>query len=68
MFQRTEIGKKFLEGKFKPYKLIGDAAYLMRLCFILSFKGSKSGLSPEKQWNFIQFNTKMAVERAFGIL
>ncbi|HYP42886.1 MAG TPA: transposase family protein [Candidatus Nitrosocosmicus sp.] len=69
VFQRTEIGKKFLRGKFKPYKLIGDATYPMRPCFILPFKGSKSRLSIEKQyWNFIQSSTRMAVERAFGIL
>ena len=48
IFQRTEIGKKILENNFKPYKLIGDATYHMRHCFISSFKGSKSGLSIEK--------------------
>ena len=69
VFQKTEIGKKFLHGKFKPYKLIGNATYPMRPCFILPFKGSKSGLSREKQyWNFIQSSTMMVVERAFGIL
>ena len=69
VFQKTEIGKRFLQGKFKPYKLIGDAAYPVRPCFILPFKGSKSGLSREKHyWNFIQSSTRMAVERAFGIL
>lgn len=69
VFQRTEIGKKFLQGKFKPYKLMGNTTYPMRSCFILSFKGSKSGLSREKQyWNFIQSSTRMAVERTFGIL
>jgi hypothetical protein len=41
----------------------------MRPYFILSFRGLKNGFSKEKQyWNFIQSNTKMAVERAFGIL
>ena len=45
VFQRTEIGKKILEGNFKPYKLIGDAAYPMRPCFILLFKSSKNGFS-----------------------
>ena len=48
VFQRTQIGKKFLQGKFKSYKLIGDASYPMKPCFILPFKGSKSGLSREK--------------------
>ena len=63
VFQRTEIGKKFLQRKFKPYKLIGDAPYPMRHCFILQFKGSKSGLSREKRfWNFIQSSTKMVIE------
>ena len=45
MFQKTEIGKKIFQRKFKPNKFIGDATYPMRPCFILSFKGSKSGLS-----------------------
>ena len=69
MFQKTEIGKKILQWKFKSYKLIGDAGYPIKPSFILPFKGSKSGLSRHKQyWNFIQSSIKMAVERVFEIL
>ena len=58
-----------MQGKFKSFKLIGDAAYPMRPFFIVPFKGQKSGFPRKKQyWNFIQSSTRMAVERAFGIL
>ena len=41
----------------------------MRPFFIVPFKGQKSDLPRKKQyWNFIQSSTKMAVEKAFGIL
>ena len=69
LFQRMEVGKRFMQGKFKPFKLIGDAAYPIRPFFIVPFKGQKSGLPREKQyWNFIQSSTRMTMERAFGIL
>ena len=29
LFQKTKIGKNIMEGKFGPYKLIGDAASLV---------------------------------------
>ena len=54
---------------FLLYKLIGDIAYPMCLWFYSPFKGEKASLSREKQyWNFIQSSTRMAVERAFGML
>lgn len=31
IFQVTKIGRACIEGKFQPYKLIGDVAYLVRL-------------------------------------
>jgi hypothetical protein len=69
LFQNTEIGKKVISGAFLPYKLIGDAAYPMRPWFYSPFKGEKEGMSRAKaHWNFIQSSTRMAVERAFGIL
>jgi hypothetical protein len=69
LFQITEIGKKVISGAFLPYKLIGDAAYPMRPWFYSPFKGEKEGMSRAKaHWNFIQSSTRMAVERAFGIL
>ena len=69
LFQKSEIGKRTMSGAFLPYKFIGDAAYPMRPWFYSPFKGEKMGLSKEKQyWNFIQSSTRMAVERAFGIL
>ena len=58
-----------MKGAFLPFKFIGDAAYPIRPWFYSSFKGEKDGLSREKAfWNFIQSSTRMAVERAFGIL
>ena len=58
-----------MKGAFLPFKFIGDAAYPMRPWFYSPFIGEKDGLSREKAfWNFIQSSTRMAVERAFGIL
>ena len=34
--------KKFLRGKFKPHKLIGDAAYHMRFFFHFTIKPIKN--------------------------
>jgi hypothetical protein len=69
LFQNTEIGKKVINGAFLPYKLIGDAAYPMRLWFYSPFKGEKEGMSRAKaHWNFIQYSTCMALERTFRIL
>ena len=69
LFQKIEIGKKTMKGAFLPFKFIGDAAYSMRSWFYSPFKGKKNGLSREKEfWNFIQSSTRMAIERAFGIL
>ena len=69
VFQVTKIGRACIEGKFQPYKLIGDAAYPVRPWMYCPFKGGKTTLSgKEANWNFIQSSTRMCVERAFGIL
>ena len=69
LFQNSDIGKKVMKGELLPYKLIGDAAYPMRPWFYSSFKDEKDELPRTKaHWNFIQSSTRMAVERAFGIL
>ena len=58
-----------MKGAFLLFKFIGDAAYPMRLWFYSPFKEEKDGLSREIAfWNFIQSSTRMAVEKAFGIL
>jgi DDE superfamily endonuclease len=58
-----------VKGAFLPYRFIGDVAYSMRPWFYSPFKGEKEGLPRRKaHWNFIQSSTRMAVERAFGIL
>jgi hypothetical protein len=58
-----------MRGEFLPYKLIGDAVYPMKPWFYSPFKGEREGLSRAKaHWNYIQSSTRMAVERAFGIL
>jgi hypothetical protein len=69
LFQNSHIGKRIMSGQLAPYKLVGDAAYPMRPWFYSPFKGEKEGLPRAKaHWNFIQSSTRMAVERAFGIL
>jgi hypothetical protein len=69
VFQVTKVGKAFMEGKYMPYKLIGDAAYPVEPWMYYPFKGQKDGLSRCcANWNFIQSSTRMYVERAFGIL
>jgi len=69
VFQVSNIGRKCIEGKLQPYKLIGDAAYPVRPWMYCPFKGGKTTLSgKEANWNFIQSSTRMCVERAFGIL
>jgi hypothetical protein len=58
-----------MRGELLPYKLIGDAAYPMKLWFYSPFKGEKERLPRAKcHWNFIQSSTRMDVERVFGIL
>jgi hypothetical protein len=39
VFQVTKVGRTFMEGKYMPYKLIGDAAYLVRPWMYCPFKG-----------------------------
>jgi hypothetical protein len=69
VFQQTKVGRACMEGKFQPYKLIGDAAYPVRPWMYCPFKGTSDGLELYKaHWNFIQSSTRMCVERAFGIL
>lgn len=69
VFQQTKVGRACMEGKFLPYKLIGDAAYPVRPWMYSPFKGTSDGLESYKaHWNFIQSSTRMCVERAFGIL
>ena len=58
-----------MEGRFLPYKLIGDTAYLVRPWMYCPFKGCYDGLKFYKgHWDFIQSSTRMCVERVFGIL
>ena len=69
LFQKSEIGKKTMRGSFLPFKFIGDATHPMWPWFYSPFKGEKNGLRRRKaHWNFIQSSTRMAMERAFGIL
>jgi hypothetical protein len=69
VFQVTKVGRAFMEGKYMPYKLIGDAAYPVRPWMYCPFKRQNDGLSRCRvYWNFIQSSTQMYVERAFGIL
>ena len=38
VFQRSTLGIEVMKNKYLPYKLIGDAAYPMRPCFLLRLK------------------------------
>ena len=69
VFQQTKVGRACIEGRFLPYKLIGDAAYPVRPWMWSPFKGCYDGLESYKaHWDFIQSSTQMCVEHAFGIL
>ncbi len=58
-----------MKEKFLPYKLMGNLVYPMWPWFYSPFKGEKDGLPRYKtHWNFIQSNTRMLVERTFGML
>jgi hypothetical protein len=58
-----------MEGRFLPYKLIGDVAYPVWHWMYCPFKGCYDGLKSYKaHWNFIQSLNRMCVECAFGIL
>jgi hypothetical protein len=45
IFQVTKVGKAFMERKYMPYKLIGDATYPVRPWMYYPFKGQKDGQS-----------------------
>ncbi len=69
LFLKIDIGKCVVKGKFLLYKLIANATYPVWPWFWCPFKGGKNELSPKKvHWNFIQSSTRMAIERAFGML
>ncbi len=54
---------------FLPYKLMGNVVYPMWPWFYYPFKGEKDGLPIYKaHWNSIQSNTRMLMERTFGML
>ena len=68
-FKKLKLEKKTMKGAFLRFKFIGDAAYPIRRWFYSPFKGEKDALPREKAfWNFIQSCTRMAIEKAFGIL
>ena len=69
LFSKSSIGKYCFEGKLNPYALLGDAAYQPHPWMLTPYFGCKNRFSREqKHWNFIQSNSQMCVERAFGIL
>jgi hypothetical protein len=52
-----------------PYALVGDGTYPPQPFMFSPFEGQKYGYSREKyNCNFIQNNTKMCVEKSFGLL
>lgn len=67
----TDIDQRIMSKRaFLYYKLIRDIAHPIGLWFWHSpFKGEKEALSREKiHWNFIQWSTRMTMERTFGML
>ncbi|MCO5566581.1 hypothetical protein L7F22_020258 [Adiantum nelumboides] len=68
-FSRSELGKRCENGMLNEFCFVEDCAYSARPYMLVPFKGSKDGLPDDKYyWNFIQSSTRMAVERAFGML
>jgi hypothetical protein len=41
----TKVRRAFMEGKYMPYKLISDAAYVVRPWMYCPFKGQKDEFS-----------------------
>jgi hypothetical protein len=68
--KKIDVGRRVMkEEKFLPYMLIVDVTYSMWPQFFSTFKVEKDGLPKYKaHWNFIQFNTRMSMERTFGML
>jgi len=59
VFKLTKLGRKCIEGRLLPYKLIGDAAYPVRSWIYSPFKGGVDVCLPpyKAHWNFIQSST-----------
>jgi hypothetical protein len=52
-----------------PYKLIRSGANPMQSWFYSPFKGERNEMPRYKMhWNFIQSNTRILMEKAFGML
>lgn len=64
VFKLMKVDRKCIETKLLPYKLIGDAAYPIRVWMYCPFKGGVDVFLPpyKAHWNFIQSSTRMCVE------
>ena len=69
VLQITKTGRVYMVLIYQAYKLIEDAAYMVRPCIYCLFKGVKTALSDKMtNENFIQFSTRICVKMSFGIL
>jgi len=68
--KKIDVGRCVMkEEKSLPYMLIVNVIYSMWPWFFSTFKAEKDGLPKYKaHWHFIQFNTRMSMERTFGML
>ena len=67
--QVISIGCVCIEGKFQPYKLIGDAVCPVKPKIYSPFEGGNASLfGNETDWNFIQSSNIICIEMTFGIL
>lgn len=64
VFHVRKIEHGCIKNNFQPYKLIRDIAYPLKPWMYYPFKGGKV----EANWDFIQYSTRMCVERPFANL
>jgi hypothetical protein len=67
--QKVDVRSHVMKEKFLLYKLMGNVVSPMWPWFHSPFKGEKDGWPRYKtHWNFIQYDTRMLVEKTFGML
>jgi hypothetical protein len=68
-FPKNKVRKSSDERQIFTLQVDRRFSYPMQPWFYYPFKGERDGLPKYKaHWNFIQSNTRMLVERTFGIL
>lgn len=69
LFKMSTAGKRCATGDLGKYALVADTPYAPRVWMLVPYKDTRGSLSRMKcQWNCEQFNTRMPVKKAFGML